>query len=172
MLRGNYNERYEEDSLRISASVINEVKSKLSLDEYLRSQSALSSSFSEINNGYNGQVNNVNGSFSGDMSNPFISSNMNDNNNSNGYANQNQRVLVRKMDNPGVNRYVNNNPVNQYNNDYQQVNNGYGYSSDFDTQRNNPFNSGISHVFILIFAIVLIALVIMVSLFIMRSIGM
>ena len=148
MLRGNYNERYEEDSLRISVSVINEVKSKLPLDEYLKSQSALSSSFSEINNGYNWQVNN----------------------NSNGYANQNQRVLVRKMDNPSVNRYVNNNPVDQYNNGYQQNNNNYG-SNEFDFQRNNPFNSGISHVLTLIFAIVLIALVIMVSLFIMRSIG-
>ena len=152
MLRGNYNERYEEDSLRISASVINEVKSKLPLDEYLKSQSALSSSFSEINNGYNGQVNNFNNAFSGNMS----------NNNSNGYANQNQRVLVRKMDNPGVNRYVNNNPVAQYNNGYQQNNNNYG-SNDLDSQRNNPFNSGISHVLTLIFAIVLIALVIMVS---------
>lgn len=161
MLRGNYNERYEEDSLRISASVINEVKSKLPLDEYLKSQSALSSSFSEINNGYNGQENNLNNAFSGNMS---------DNNNSNGYANQNQRVLVRKMDNPSVNRYVNNNPVDQYNNGYQQNNNNYG-SNEFDFQRNNPFNSGISHVLTLIFAIVLIALVIMVSLFIMRSIG-
>lgn len=166
MLRGNYNERYEEDSLRISAFVINEIKNKLPLDEYLKSQSALSSSFQKINNGYNEQVNGFNGSFSNNMNNSFASDN------SSGYAGQNQRVLVRKMDNPSVNSYNNNNPVNQYRNDYQQVNNGYGYSNDFESQRNNPFNSGISHVFVLIFAIILIALVIMVSLFIMKYIGM
>lgn len=156
---------YEDDYLKETSNAISDVKNMLPLDDYLKAQSVVNSSVSQINNvgvnnGYNG-----NSSF-GD----YVS----DGNNSS-YGNvssQKQKTLVRKMETPsGYTPGVNNrysNVDSSFSNQY--MNNNMGYSN---VENSNPWlnKSGSTQTLILIFTAILVVLVVIVSLLVLKYMG-
>lgn len=156
---------YEDDYLKETSKAISDVKNMLPLDDYLKAQSVVNSSVSQINNVGVSNEYNGNSSF-GD----YVS----DGNNS-GYGNvssQKQKTLVRKMETPsgyvpGVNnRYSN--VDSSFSNQY--TNNNMGYSN---VENSNPWlnKSGSTQTLILIFTAILVVLVVIVSLLVLKYMG-
>lgn len=164
---------YEEDYLKETSRAILDVKGRLPLDEYLKSQSVVNSSVNQINsipsdyanmnNGMNN--NNYSGEVYGSSPNPGYGGN----------AETRQKILVRKMDGPGYTPGVNN--VSYVQNDASRQYMGgsnMGYYGNDGGSANNPWlnKAGSTQTLILIFTAILVVLVIIVSLVVLKYMGM
>ena len=177
---------YEEDYLKETSRAILDVKGRLPLDEYLKSQSVVNSSVNQINgvnNGY-GNYGNVNNGVNTGMNNNYGGSGVNypDNvygsNPNSGYggnAETRQKTLVRKMDGPGYTPGVNNAFYSQNDASRQYMGgSNMGYYGNDSGSANNPWlnKAGSTQTLILIFTAILVVLVVIVSLVVMKYMGM
>lgn len=161
---------YEEDYLKETSKAILDVKSKLPLDEYLKSQSVVNSSVNQINSIPSDYANmNNNSNYSGDVygsnSNPGYGGN----------AETRQKTLVRKMNGPGYTPGVNNVSYNQNDTSGQYMGgSNMGYYGNNSGSADNPWlnKAGSTQTLILIFTAILVVLVIIVSLVVMKYMGM
>lgn len=168
---------YEEDYLKETSKAILDVKGRLPLDEYLKSQSVVNSSVNQINSipsdyanmnaGVNSGMNNNNnfGDVYGSNSNPGYGGN----------AETRQKTLVRKMNGPGYTPGVNNVSYSQSDNSGQYMGgSSMGYYGNNSGSADNPWlnKAGSTQILILIFTAILVVLVIIVSLVVMKYMGM
>lgn len=160
---------YEEDYLKETSKAILDVKGKLPLDEYLKSQSVVNSSVNQINSIPSDYANMNNNNYSGDVygsnSNPGYGGN----------AETRQKTLVRKMNGPGYTPGVNNVSYNQNDTSGQYMGgSNMGYYGNNSGSADNPWlnKAGSTQTLILIFTAILVVLVIIVSLVVMKYMGM
>ncbi len=165
---------YEEDYLKETSRAILDVKGKLPLDEYLKSQSVVNSSVNQIN-GVNADMNNNYASSEVNYSGEVYDLNSSSASDYGENAETKQKTLVRKMNGPGYTPSVNNVSYGQNDASRQYMGgSNTGYYGNDGGNTNNPWlnKAGSIQTLILIFTAILVVLVIIVSLVVMKYMGM